>query len=104
MMKHDLVEHVGIASGGPQILLKFMNIYQRLSVGSALLPLLVKMYDWLNTHLAHLLTNRQAGEKSIEEILQLASKRFSRGTSHPKEPEILDVFERMISKFLFHLF
>ena len=81
MMKHDLVEHIGIDSDGPQILLMFVNIYQRLSVGSALLPLLVKMYNWLNTHLAHLLTHQQAMEKTVDEIFHLASEHFSDGDS-----------------------
>jgi hypothetical protein len=79
-MKHDLIEYVGLRSNGPQILLKFMNVYECLSVGSTLLPKLIKVYKWLNTHLAHLITYEKALVDPVDHILQRASKRFPKGS------------------------
>ena len=83
-MKHDLIEHIGIQNSGPQVLLKFVNVFHQLSVGSSLLPELVKFYNWLNTHLSHLLTYQSARDSTVGQVVLLASKRYSEGESAVK--------------------
>ena len=90
-MKHDLIEYVGLTHDGPHFLLEFINNYHRLSVGSVLLPKLARFYLWLNTHLCHLLTEQQAHEKTIDDVLKLASVRFS----GKDETSVIDQFEDM---------
>jgi hypothetical protein len=105
-MKHDLIEHIGIKSSGPQVLLKFVNVFHQLSVGSALLPELVKFYNWLNTHLSHLLTYQSARDSTVGQVVLLASKRYSEGESAVKNYDKMRVqfnkFVDLCGGFLWH--
>ena len=93
-MKHDLIEYMGMKrSCLTSLLLKFLDNYRRLSVGSVLLPQLVRFYTWLDTHLSHLLTKDQAMKRTIEEVLKLAAK-------HYHENSIINQFEAMKGDFL----
>ena len=94
-MKHDLIEYMGTKRSVTNLLLKFLDNYRRLSVGSVLLPQLVRFYTWLDTHLSHLLTEDQAKNRTIEEVLKLAAKHY-----HDSENSITNQFEAMKGDYL----
>lgn len=58
------------------ILTHFMKNRERLAVGSALLPDLVRMYLWLDMHLAHLLSYDDALKLTLEDVITKACKRY----------------------------
>jgi len=51
--------------------------YERLQVGGALLPDLVEFYQWIHTHLSHLVTYEKAQKITIGKIISLSAKRYS---------------------------
>ena len=66
-----------------------------LQLGGALLPDLVELYQWLHTHLSHLVTYERATKISIGNVISLTAKRYSQKVC----TNLTNLFERMISKY-----
>ena len=77
------------------ILAQFLDDRERLAVGSALLPDLVEMYLWLDTHVAHLLLYEPALKMTAKYVIEKASERYSSEAKH-----IHELYERLTSKTL----
>ena len=75
------------------ILAHFMDDRERLSVGSALLPDLVEMYLWLDTHLAHLLPYEDDLKLTLGDIITKACKRYPSEAGH-----IRQLYERLTGR------
>ena len=88
-------------SGGSRlkysILAHFLDDRERLAVGSALLPDLVEMYLWLDTHLAHLLPYEDDLKLTLGDVIAEASKRYPSEANH-----IRQLHERLTGRFLHH--
>ena len=50
--------------------------YKRLQLGGALLPNLVEFYQWIHTHLLHLVTYEIAKQITIGKIVSLSAERY----------------------------
>ena len=68
--------------------------HNRLQVGGALLPDLVEFYQWIHTHLSHLVTYEYAEEITIGNLIKLSAKRYS----HDICDHLTHLFERIIGK------
>jgi len=58
------------------ILHRFTLEHDRLQLGGALLPDLVEFYQWIHTHLSHLVTYKRAQEITIGDVIKLSAKRY----------------------------
>lgn len=72
------------------ILAHFIADRERLAVGSALLPDLVEMYLWLDTHLAYLLSYEDASKLTLKHVIAEASKHYQTEAKH-----IQDLFKKL---------
>ena len=79
------------------ILAHFLDDRERLAVGSALLPDLVEMYLWLDTHLAHLLPYERALKLTLGDVIAEASKQYPSEASH-----IQHLHQRLASRSFHH--
>ena len=79
------------------VLHRFTLEHDRLQLGGALLPDLVEFYQWIHTHLSHLVTYERAQEIAIEDVIKLSAKRFP-----PKLHEHLtNLYHNFSGKLLF---
>ena len=51
--------------------------YKRMQLGGVLLPDLVEFYQWIHTHLSHLVTFDRAQKITIGQVISLSAKRYS---------------------------
>ena len=57
-------------------------------MGGQLLPSLIELYQWLHTHLSHMVTVERAYNKlTIGRVIQLASRRV--------DPSLYDLYQRV---------
>ena len=68
--------------------------FQRLQVGGALLPDLVEFYQWIHTHLSHLVTYERAKQITIGNVISLTSKRYTQEICD----HLTELFKRLIGK------
>ena len=80
-----------------RILAHFIDDRERLAVGSALLPDLVEMYLWLDTHLAYLLHYEDAHKLTLKDVITEASKHYQTEAKH-----IQDLFKRLKGRLFHH--
>jgi len=73
--------------------------YERLQVGGALLPDLVEIYQWIHTHLSHLVTYEKAQQITIGKIISLSAKRYSQELCE----HLTNLFKRIIGMFGPHI-
>ena len=79
------------------VLHRFTWEYDKLLLGGALLPDLVEFYQWIHTHLSHLVTYERALNITIGDVIRLSAKRYS-----PKLHEHLtSLYHNFSSKLLF---
>lgn len=76
------------------VLHQFTLEKERLQLGGALLPDLVELYQWIHTHLSHLVTYERAKKITIGNVISLSAKRYSQGV----RTYLTNLFERIISK------
>ena len=70
--------------------------HDRLQLGGVLLPDLVEFYQWIHTHLSHLLTYERAQKITIGDVIKLSAKRYP-----PKLHEHLtSLYQNFSSKLL----
>jgi len=74
--------------------------YERLQVGGALLPDLVEFYQWIHTHLSHLVTYEIAKQITIGQVFRLSANRYSKDISE----HLTNLLERIIGKFFYAAF
>ena len=71
----------------------FAMDYRQLHCGGALLPDLVKFYQWLHTFLAYSLTHEAASTTTIGQVIERAEKECADG------PNIKKLYNRVVSRF-----
>ena len=82
------------------VLHRFTLEHDRLQLGGALLPDLVEFYQWIHTHLSHLVTYERAQEITIGDVIKLSAKRYP-----PKLHERLtSLYHNFSSKLFFFEF
>ena len=69
--------------------------YERLKVGGALLPDLVEFYQWIHTHLSHLVSFERAKQITIGNVINLSTKRYTQEICD----HLMELFKRIIGKF-----
>ena len=88
----DLQKH---SEGGElRFLTKLVAEHPQLYSGGALLPDLVELYQWLHTHLAHLITYKDASCISIGKVIKLSEENSKALAIHIK-----DLYERVMQKY-----
>jgi len=73
--------------------------YERLQLGGALLPDLVEFYQWIHTHLSHLVSFERAKQISIGNVIALSTKRYTQDICD----HLTALFKRIIGKFVTNL-
>ena len=76
------------------VLHQFTLKKQMLHLGGALLPDLVEFYQWIHTHMSHLVTYEKAKEMNIGKVISLSAKRYSQEVGD----KLKSLFDRIISK------
>lgn len=56
---------------------RFYVEQERLQIGGVLLPDLVEFYQWIHTHLQHIVTYERAKSITIGEVIELSTTRYS---------------------------
>ena len=96
--KHDFVKSMNSAREGNSnylyVLDRFNFDQKRLRIGGVLLPDLVEFYQWIHTHLSHIVTFEKAKSINIGKVIDLSTRRYSQEEcSHLKS-----LFERVKGK------
>jgi len=76
------------------VLHRFTLEHERLQVGGALLPDLIEFYQWIHTHLSHLVTYELSGDITIGNLIKLSAKRYSQDICD----HLTHLFDRIIGK------
>lgn len=77
--KHYVQKHCITKSDDKHaVLVQFMTSHSRLKAGGILLPSLIEFYQWLITDLSHVITKEEAATMSIQDAVDMATKKYSK--------------------------
>jgi len=94
------LEHHKLDGAKLAVLHHFTLEYKRLELGGVLLPDLVEFYQWIHTHLSHLVTYERAQEITIGDVIALSAQRYP-----PKvHAHLASLFQNVISKLLLQVY